>query len=708
MADRVAPYGLAGLVTGQQSADAGPDIAKVKRNIQRMIDQNAPETDIDAYVASEGVTIEQLQGRQATTPQFREGDASTMFLQGASLGLGDEIVAGGVAGLRSLYDPRTGEVMGGNIGQKYDEALDYERKFIEDTRADHPMGSTALEAAGGLSTAILPMGAAVRGGGMMARGGKAAAVGGGIGAAQGFASGEGGFEQRAGNAVPSAAVGAGLGFASPFLGRAIGAGWNGVANWLSARGVSSPVAVRKILETLQRSGMSPQQAQQRLDELGPEGMIGDVNPGMQAAVGGTAVRDTGAANIISSRLSNRMGRAPQRVEQTLDATLGPPRDPYTQMQGNRAQRGAVGPQYEQALTNAPQLPAHLGTTLQAQLTNPASALGKRQFMLGIMNQVDDALMADTPELAARRLFDLRKNLDAQIVYDPRARFTLSSADKANQEALIEARGAIDDVLKNRIPGFQQADESFAPVAQQQAAYERGRTVLSNKVSEAEHAADIARYSPAERDMSRAGMRYDINQRLEGQRANPNPGNTADRLLIRGGGNARKVEATIGRNRSEALRRGIGREETFTQTSNLGDVRRNSGTAPRMEASEQMWGSGRGILGDVAASAVGGYAGGGLLGATGAAIGTIGRNLGGRAGNAVSGRMATTIRETAERLTATGPQRRLLMQELNILVARLPRNAQTAANVTRIASSILGAGGGLLGQPIAQRAGLLSP
>lgn len=37
------------------------DIPKVKRNIQRMIDQGAPDADIDAYLSDEGVTIEQLQ-----------------------------------------------------------------------------------------------------------------------------------------------------------------------------------------------------------------------------------------------------------------------------------------------------------------------------------------------------------------------------------------------------------------------------------------------------------------------------------------------------------------------------------------------------------------------------------------------------------------------------------------------------------------------
>lgn len=43
------------------------DHAKIKRNIQRMLDQNAPEADIDAYVASEGVTAEQLRAAPVAT-----------------------------------------------------------------------------------------------------------------------------------------------------------------------------------------------------------------------------------------------------------------------------------------------------------------------------------------------------------------------------------------------------------------------------------------------------------------------------------------------------------------------------------------------------------------------------------------------------------------------------------------------------------------
>lgn len=66
-----------------------PDIPKIKRNIQKMIDQNAPESDIDAYVASEKVSIEELRVtsapvaedfRTAGPPQIDESEQLSPLL----------------------------------------------------------------------------------------------------------------------------------------------------------------------------------------------------------------------------------------------------------------------------------------------------------------------------------------------------------------------------------------------------------------------------------------------------------------------------------------------------------------------------------------------------------------------------------------------------------------------------------------------------
>lgn len=679
------------------------DIATIKSNIARMIDQGAPEEDIDAYVASEGVTPEQLRQRGAMAERQGRG-AST--LQGALVGFGDEVVAGGAAGMRTIYDPKTGQWFSGDYGEKYDEMLARERQGLEDFRSLHPRQAAGLEVAGGVATALVPAGAVVRGASLPGNIGRGIAAGGAMGGAQGFGSGEGGVDQRLSGAMEGAKWGTIGGGLAPVAGRVMGAAWNAFATTLANRGVDRQ-SIQKILGRLRDSGFSPQDAAQRLDELGPEAMLADVNSGMQVSLGATAIKDPGAAAMVSQRLGGRLDRAPQRVNQDLDAAFGPPRDPYTQRQASAAQRAAISPEYEEALTNAPQLPANMGEILQAQLTNPAAALGKRNFMLGIMNQVDDALMADTPELAARRLHDLRKNLDAQIVYDPRERFMLSSADKANQAALEEARAAIDDVLKNRVPGFQEADEAFAPITRQQAAYEKGRRALRDDISVGEHRADMAGYSRSERQMSNAGTRYDIDQRLDKPRQNA--GLTADRIL---GGNAaqQKLEASIGRPGAERLRRGIDREETFTETSNLGDVRRNSRTMPLKEAAADMWGNGYGFGGDLGAAAMGGWMGGGWKGALGASAGVLAKKLGGAAGHAVSAKTGRTIRQVADDLTSTGAQRTRLIKALTKEAAALPVRARNSEAISRLATALLLGTSGQTGSAVreaAQAYGLVS-
>lgn len=56
MADKVAPYGISGLVTGNPS----PDIETVKGDVRALIEQGADDSEIDNYLQGAGVTPEQL------------------------------------------------------------------------------------------------------------------------------------------------------------------------------------------------------------------------------------------------------------------------------------------------------------------------------------------------------------------------------------------------------------------------------------------------------------------------------------------------------------------------------------------------------------------------------------------------------------------------------------------------------------------------
>lgn len=66
----------------QQAPSPPQDFARVKANIQSMLDQNAPEADIDAYIASEGVTPEQLQAvalEEEQNAQRRQAGAGGVY-----------------------------------------------------------------------------------------------------------------------------------------------------------------------------------------------------------------------------------------------------------------------------------------------------------------------------------------------------------------------------------------------------------------------------------------------------------------------------------------------------------------------------------------------------------------------------------------------------------------------------------------------------
>jgi len=77
------PENAASTFNGAPSPQDPPDIPKVKRNIKRLIEQNAPEEDIDQYVASEGVTFEQLKAHKSTPQELSWSDVPGQALQNA-------------------------------------------------------------------------------------------------------------------------------------------------------------------------------------------------------------------------------------------------------------------------------------------------------------------------------------------------------------------------------------------------------------------------------------------------------------------------------------------------------------------------------------------------------------------------------------------------------------------------------------------------
>jgi hypothetical protein len=271
------------------------DIAKVKRNITKMIDQGAEESEIDSYVASEGVSLDQLQAptrqSQMMAPDRSLWSGGAQFGSGMMQGMGDELKAVGAAAKESLSG-------GLDFGEAYSQALPQYQRARSAYEEDNPILAPTLDIAGQaapwLMTAglIPPVAQGASMGQKMVYGAK---VGAPIGAASGGLNAEGDMYDRAVGAGAGTALGGVLGGATPpIVEGVIGAG-KGLINQLVSRMPykQREMASRKIAEALARDGLTPESAALKLQEMGPSASILDLGPNTRA-LGGSAVQTPGS------------------------------------------------------------------------------------------------------------------------------------------------------------------------------------------------------------------------------------------------------------------------------------------------------------------------------------------------------------------------------------------------------------------------------
>lgn len=193
------------------------DIEKVKRNIQRMIDQNAPESDIDAYVASEGTTPEQLRSQKSAAV----GRPNTWGMSSEAM----DFVTGGLqsklgAAASGLVDA-TGNYMGGgdfNYSDSYNRALEQSRADQKAYQEQNPVKSYIGTGIGlALGVGALPaFGTGIKG---------AIKTGAGYGAISGAGQDAESLSDRAYNTAVGGGLGGvlggGIGFAAKGIGKAM-------------------------------------------------------------------------------------------------------------------------------------------------------------------------------------------------------------------------------------------------------------------------------------------------------------------------------------------------------------------------------------------------------------------------------------------------------------------------------------------------------
>ncbi len=249
------------------------------------------------------------------------------------------------------------------------------------------------------------------------------------------------------------------------LGMVLGGGFGSGAGEFASLDV--PKGMTRKSAALLRSTL-PDDNFANFQKLGPEARLLDAGPSTVGIAQGVAQSPGKSADEIVNALLQREGGRSDRLRSGVKSTLGRAQDPERLKKAVEllAQRKA-GPIYKDAIANAPPLSPRMEDILSRTVESTLAPLSeqRRMGLMKLYDKLDDALNPSAngpdPSLTAARVWDLRKELDAKIVYSDDAFSKLSSAEKTMQSVYKDMRGTVDDILKNRIPGFDKADPIIA-------------------------------------------------------------------------------------------------------------------------------------------------------------------------------------------------------------------------------------------------------
>lgn len=449
-----------------------------------------------------------------------------------------------------------------DFGKGYNEGRVASRARLEKYGEDHPVASKAADVLGIVgNVAGTTKNIALNAPTLLGKVVQGTGIGGEAGALTGIGEGGDGLAARAKSAAIGGGMGAVVGGAVPVV--AAGAG-----RMLSR--VKNP-AVQRIARALMDDGYTPQQAQQTLDQLGPDAVMADLGPNLQRQAGAIASVPGRGQQVVRDAIMTRAKGANSRIIGDLDATLGKAVIPSQADDALVQAQRALGPKYEAAFRGARAVDTQsLADTLGSEAVN---LRGPAQKAVQQVRKMLNVAGTDVLDPNPRTLMATRNAIDGMIK---------TEADPNVIRVLTGARKQIDAELTKAVPGIKPIDAIYEDLARQREALTRGQQVLdSGRMSPrpAELAREYAAGSPGVQQHLSAGARAEID-RIVGTKSNDV---VALQGLIKGEGswNRDRLATLFGADKADRIIKVLERERLFADTTNV--VTRNSETAARLAA-----------------------------------------------------------------------------------------------------------------------------
>jgi hypothetical protein len=488
------------------------DIPRIKGNISKMIAQNAPESDIDAYVASEGVSLDQLRA-PAATDKYQQaaideqadlkakgidpGAGLTRRLtHGATLGADSTIMAAAMTPLEMFK-------RGINPAEAYNYAKAREDQIMGDARKNTgALGAAAEVLGGGVSGAGLASGGLTTArflapeAGLLARAGASAADAAGIGAFSGAMEGNGAAE-RGTNALKGGLLGGILGGALPPALALGGAALSPIFSNIRARVNPTGFAQSQVARGVSESGVTPAQIAQQLSdaEAAGQGMFtaADAMGNSGQRLLSTVARSPGEGRTdVVNFLNTRQAGQGERLSQITDEALGASGTARkTADELTKTAQTESAPFYEAALSRKPVWNERIQQFFDDPVTRSglregvavqrleSLAAGKRfdpkDYAITGFNEAGDPIMSGVPNMRTINL--IKKGWDKQLE---------GYRDSTTGKLMLDEYGrALDNVRRTFLkeidsvnPDYAQARSLYAGPAQARDAVNMGGKAAS--------------------------------------------------------------------------------------------------------------------------------------------------------------------------------------------------------------------------------------
>lgn len=235
------------------------------------------------------------------------------------------------------------------------------------------------------------------------------------------------------------------------------------------QGAISGPARRIMQRTLANDQIPLNEIGPRLAALGPDAVVADLGPGLQARAAAIATMPGSGQKSIVDALAARRAGANVRIAGDVDATIGRSPIPSRVQAEIKANQQALGPEYEAAFKDASAVDTSgLALDLDSMAVNLRGDAQKAVKRVRSMLSVDG-----NPEYLDPNpytLFQTRQAIDGMLD---------GTTDGNAIRALAAARKQVDDMLAGAVPGIKEVDAKFAELARQSEALQTGQQSLES-------------------------------------------------------------------------------------------------------------------------------------------------------------------------------------------------------------------------------------